>query len=136
MRSINVLFVLLVLLFLAGCGSTTDSAKTTVLEQTTAPTSVAAQTGDVRVIQMTVKNFAFEPSNIQLSKGDKVKLVMNVESGNHGIAIPGFNIEQSLPQGTTQTVEFTADQTGSFNFFCNVPCGPGHKEMIGSIIVS
>ena len=54
----------------------------------------------------------------------------------HGFKINEFNIDEKLNPGEEVTVTFVADKTGVFTFFCNVPCGEGHKEMKGTLIVN
>ena len=40
-------------------------------------------------------------------------------------------LEPSIPVA----VEFVADKTGTFQFRCNLPCGSGHTNMKGTIVV-
>ncbi|MFB6197307.1 MAG: cupredoxin domain-containing protein, partial [Halobacteriaceae archaeon] len=53
----------------------------------------------------------------------------------HGFGIPALEVNKRLPPGKTVTVEFTADQTGTFRFLCTVVCGRGHGSMTGKLIV-
>jgi cytochrome c oxidase subunit 2 len=84
---------------------------------------------------VTAEQFDFSPSTITVHKGDKVVLLVKSADSTHGIAIPDFGISQALPPGQQERIEFTADKVGTFAFFCNVPCGPGHGEMKGQIVV-
>jgi len=90
----------------------------------------------MRVIEVEVDNWYFEPDTITVKQGEHVKLVLHVEKGFHGFALPAFGISnKTLSQGSTVEVEFVADQKGSFPFFCNVSCGSGHSEMRGTLVV-
>ncbi len=86
-------------------------------------------------IKMTAKDFAFMPGEVRVKLGQKVRLIVTSTDVLHGIAIPAFNVHADLPVGVATTVEFTADQKGSFPFFCSVFCGSGHRGMKGMLIV-
>jgi len=119
---------------------TTSAAPTT---KTPATTSVAASDSTsqgstavtVKEFKMTAKQFAFEPSTIEVNKGDKVRLIVTSTDVPHGIAIPEYGINERLDPGNPVTIEFTADKQGSFTAFCSVFCGAGHSGMKGKIIV-
>lgn len=100
------------------------------------PTSTSAQT-----IAITAKKFSFTPGTdtpITVKAGIPVKLMITVPADdvNHGIAIPDLQISAQLPVGTTTEVDFTPTTPGTYTFFCNVPCGIGHREMKGTLIVT
>ncbi len=46
-----------------------------------------------------------------------------------------FRINQKLLKGEGVTVEFTADQAGTFPFGCSHFCGLGHQNMKGQLTV-
>lgn len=89
-----------------------------------------------RVIHINVKNWEFEPATIELKKGEKVVLELSGEGGNHGIAIPGLGVNEVVANGDTILIELPTDVAGTFDAFCNVPCGPGHKDMKAKIVIS
>ena len=90
---------------------------------------------NVREINITAKQWAFEPNIIRVNKGDKVILHINSLDVKHGFALPDFKIAREINPGMELTIEFVADKTGSFDFFCNVACGRGHGSMEGVLIV-
>lgn len=100
------------------------------------PTSNSSSSGNVKEFTMTAKAFQFTPSTITVNEGDTVILHITSLDEMHGIAIPEFGVSQQLPPGEEKTVQFVADKKGSFRFFCNVPCGEGHKDMTGMIVVN
>ena len=102
------------------------------IQTATKPTTA---TGTVKEFKMTAKQFAFEPSTIEVNKGDKVRLIVTSTDVPHGIAIPEYGINERLDVGKPVTIEFTADKQGSFTAFCSVFCGSGHSAMKGKIIV-
>jgi len=89
----------------------------------------------VKEFKMTAKQFAFEPSTIEVNKGDKVRLIVTSVDVPHGIAIPEYGINERLDPGKPVTIEFTAEKQGTFTAFCSVACGPGHRNMKGTIVV-
>ncbi len=106
--------------------------------QTTTTAAIAptpATSGAVKEFKMTAKQFSFEPSTIEVNKGDKVRLIVTSVDVPHGIAIPEYGINERLDVGKPVTIEFTADKQGSFTAFCSVFCGSGHSSMKGKIIV-
>ena len=89
-----------------------------------------------RVITITASNWAFSPSSITVKKGEKVTLKLVGESGIHGLAIPGLGISQRIEVGQTVSITLPTDTAGSQSFFCNIPCGSGHKSMMGTITIT
>ena len=89
----------------------------------------------VKEFKITANNFAFSPSTITVKKGDKVKLTVTSTDVDHGIAIKEYDINTKVNKGKTETIEFTADKAGEFEFYCSVFCGSGHKNMKGKLIV-
>jgi cytochrome c oxidase subunit 2 len=89
----------------------------------------------MRTVHMDANNWAFTPSTITIKKGEKVTLELTGVSGDHGISIPDLGINQKFSAGETVSVSIPTDKTGIFNFRCNVPCGQGHRDMTGTIII-
>lgn len=89
----------------------------------------------VKEISMIARSWEFEPSEIRVKKGDKVRLSVTSEDITHGIFIKGHDVSTHLQPGSTEVLEFVADKAGEFEYFCNVPCGSGHTHMKGKMIV-
>ncbi len=89
----------------------------------------------------------FAPNEINVFKGDTIKLILqNIdEKGNiidnadvvHGFTINGYadQTQVLLPRGVMATLEFKADKSGSFDFYCSNWCGHAHMEMRGKFNV-
>jgi len=88
-----------------------------------------------REFQLTAQKFEFSPQTIKVKRGDRVKLTVTAVDAQHGFKLAVFQVEQKLPKGQPVTVEFTADQAGSFPFQCSHFCGMGHSKMKGQLIV-
>lgn len=97
--------------------------------------SIKASAGQIKEVNITAKQWSFEPSEIIVNQGDKVRLNITSADVPHGFAIREYGISQFIKPSETATVEFTADKPGEFTFFCNVFCGQGHREQNGKLIV-
>jgi cytochrome c oxidase subunit 2 len=95
----------------------------------------AQSTASGSEIQMTAEKYDFKPDTVTVKKGVRVKLVTTAVDHDHGFKIDAFHINQKLPKGQPITVEFTADQAGTFPFQCSHFCGSGHKKMKGKLVV-
>ncbi len=90
---------------------------------------------EVRTIKIIAKRWVFEPAEIKVKKGEKVRLKITSIDVAHGFSLPEFAVNEVLKPGKEATVEFVADKTGRFSFFCSVQCGSGHSDMQGMLIV-
>jgi heme/copper-type cytochrome/quinol oxidase subunit 2 len=90
-------------------------------------------------VSMTAKGFKFSPDVIRAKQGDRVVINVLESDDDHGLAIQGYNKQVKFGEGTFApgqvSLDFIADKTGTFKLYCNVPCGPGHREMTGQLIV-
>ncbi|PIN74862.1 cytochrome C oxidase subunit II [Candidatus Woesearchaeota archaeon CG10_big_fil_rev_8_21_14_0_10_37_12] len=126
MKKRTITFAIFGLLFLAACnGATGNVVKETV-----------DKTGEIKELTIDAHNWAFTQENVVINKGDTVRIKVTSSEGIHGLKLPEFDIETGpISPGQEETVEFVADKTGTFEYKCNVPCGPGHREMKGKITV-
>lgn len=88
-----------------------------------------------RVIRLTTTEWEFSPSTITVKKGEKVTIELAGVSGIHGFAIADLGITTKVEPGQTVSVTIPTDAAGTYTFFCNVPCGEGHKEMKGTLVI-
>ena len=96
----------------------------------------AAQASEPRVIEVVAKRFTWEPAEIQVTVGERVRLVLRTADGLHGIELKKFKIAKEIPRGNKPvTVDFTADEAGRFPFLCSEYCGDGHDDMKGMLVV-
>ncbi len=80
-------------------------------------------------------NYSFAPKTITVNKGDKVKINFKDNGGFHDLVIEGLNVAtKRISQGSMDTVEFTADTAGSFEYYCSVG---SHRQqgMFGTLII-
>lgn len=110
--------------------------------------------GDVQVIEVSAKKYEFTPAEIRVKKGAHVQLKATATDRDHGIQIsaiaegadktgePGLKFDANatrpefkLPKDQPVTIEFTANQAGTYDFKCSLFCGMGHGGMRGQIVV-
>ena len=108
----------------------------------------APQVGNERIerdgsnveIWMTAVRSHYTPDRVEITEGDNVTWhITNVDTSfdaTHGFSIPGYNINLSLEPGETATVEFVAEQSGTFPFYCTEFCSALHLEMAGYFLVA
>jgi cytochrome c oxidase subunit 2 len=89
----------------------------------------------VREIKVIAHKFSFDPGTIEVKRGDKVILHVMSTDVVHGLRIKEYGIDEVLPVNQPVTIEFIADQPGTFTLDCSVQCGSGHSGMEGKLIV-
>lgn len=91
---------------------------------------------DVKTIDVTASQFQFEPATIAVAQGDRVRLRLRSADRSHAFAIKAFRVKAMIPKGgAVVTVEFVAEQVGTFAFTCSEYCGTGHSAMKGTLTV-
>jgi cytochrome c oxidase subunit 2 len=95
----------------------------------------ALQTPERRVIEVIVKRYEFVPPSIEVTQGERVRLVVKSGDGLHGFGIKKFNVSKEIARGATINIDFTPDAVGEFPILCTEFCGDGHEEMKGVLIV-
>ena len=100
------------------------------------PTSSATiQNTQTKEFTVAATPFIFSLSEIKVKKGDKVKIIFRNDKGIHDWVIDEFNVRTKVLQaGQSETIEFIADKTGTFEYYCSVN---GHRQMgmKGNLIV-
>ena len=86
-------------------------------------------------IRVTAENWKFTPAVIRVKKKQKVMLSLEGVSGTHGFAVPTLGINVPVAPGEVKEVTLPTDFAGTHSFFCSIPCGAGHKDMIGQIVI-
>ena len=95
----------------------------------------AASDQPVHEVQIMASKFMYEPSTIQVTAGEPVRLVVRSKEGTHGFSIPKLKVDVLIPKtGDTVTVEFTAPPAGRYEIACSEFCGSGHGQMRAALI--
>ncbi|MDB4978093.1 MAG: cytochrome c oxidase subunit [Candidatus Peribacteria bacterium] len=123
-----------------GTASSIDSSSSadtgTVGSGTASSTNTSVTATDTRVIDMTVTDWAFSPTAITVKKGEKVVVRLTGIEGDHSMFSQDLGINTPVNAGETVDITIPTDKAGTFAFKCGIPCGPGHKTMVGQIIVT
>lgn len=92
-------------------------------------TPTLTQDEGVREITVEGSEFSFSPSSITLSKGEKIRIIFRNKGGApHNFVVESLGVAtKTIPPGGTDTVEFVADKSGSFTFYCAV----GNHRQLG-----
>lgn len=89
-----------------------------------------------REIDVMASRFAFEPARIEVTEGERVRLVVRSADGVHGVEIKRFRVNRPVPRGGKPvTIEFTASAPGTYDILCSEYCGDGHEAMTGTLVV-
>ena len=100
-----------------------------------APTA-ALPSGEARIIEMTVTDWEFSQKSITAALGEKVIVRLTGVEGSHSFTSQDLGINIPIAAGETKDIEIPTGTAGTFSFRCAVPCGPGHRDMTGSITIS
>jgi heme/copper-type cytochrome/quinol oxidase subunit 2 len=94
----------------------------------------------VREIDVTATRYFWDPREIIVNEGERVRLNVATVDTPHGFEIEGFNIpgydiNTKIEKGKPISVEFDADRQGSWEVICTVYCGAGHGSMKAKFII-
>jgi len=89
---------------------------------------------DVRM-RLVMKQWAFEPRTIVVPRNAKVELTLESADVEHGLAVKGLDIDESVKKGDPVDIRFIAQNAGEYVMRCSILCGRGHDEMKGKIVV-
>jgi manganese oxidase len=99
------------------------------------PTTTSTTAAPSEQIHLTVKEWSFQPNQLQLPVGRPVTLVLdNTGQLDHDVSIPSLGIQLKAAAGKSASQTVTATDEGTFDYLCSLP---GHKEagMKGQVVV-
>ena len=75
-----------------------------------------------REVAVNGDEFSFSPASIRVTKGEKISLVFNnVGNFPHNFTVGELSVAtKTIQGGGTDTVEFTAEKSGTFSYYCSV----------------
>ena len=128
MRKVEIVAVVLALMILLGLPAAVYAYEFMYLP--------VQRADEITVIMRTPANGNMDPMVIRVKKGDLVRLRLTSEDVAHGFRINEFDVKIfPIEPGKFKTIEFVAEEAGTFDFFCNIVCSPRHGEMRGQLIV-
>ncbi len=92
-------------------------------------------TAEVRTIEVTAGGFYYQPAEIRVKQGETVRVEMKSVDMMHDFVIDELGVNIPITQaGESNSVEFTADTKGTFQYYCSVG---NHRTQgqVGTIIV-
>ena len=99
----------------------------------------AAPSAEPKTFDVVARRFAFEPVTIEVTQGDRVRLLVRSADGPHGVEIKTFKVKKAVPRAKPGdepvVIEFVASEVGKFPILCSEYCGNGHKDMTGTLVV-
>lgn len=106
-----------------------NRAKPSPSPSPTADSGQALNAGEIKEVTVEGKEFSLSPSNLTLTKGEKVRIVFkNVGNMSHDFVIEGSNIRTRLvAPGGEEMLEFTPSESGTLTFYCSV----GNHRVLG-----
>ena len=97
-----------------------DNSNDSVLEGDT-QTQDESMNLDVTTIDMTGSDFSFDPSEINVKVGEKVRVVLKAVDMPHDFVVDELDVRTDIAQqGETVEVEFTASEAGEYEYYCSV----------------
>lgn len=106
----------------------TSINKPTPTPTTTTSGGSPTTASNTKEVQVVASEYSFNPDSISLLKGDKVSLTFrNTGKLPHNLTIADLGVKtKTIPGGQSDTIEFTADTSGTFSFYCSIS---GHKAL-------
>lgn len=94
-----------------------------------------------KIVEITIRavknKWIYDPSAATIKAGDTIKIkLINEDPYDHGFAIDKLGINKRMFAKQETSVEFIASKKDDFLFYCSVPCGKGHLEQTGHLIVT
>jgi cytochrome c oxidase subunit 2 len=92
-----------------------------------------------KIFEVIARRFDFEPATIEVTEGDRVRLIVRSADGPHGVEIKVFKVKKAVPRAKPGDkpviIDFVATSAGEFPILCSEYCGDGHKDMTGTLVV-
>lgn len=92
---------------------------------------------EIRMIEVLASRYQFEPATVSVRQGERIRLNLRSADRTHSFAIKAYGIKVTIPRGgDVVSVDFVANQPGTFDFTCADYCGSGHDRMKGKLVVA
>ncbi len=105
-----------------------------------------------RSFTITAHQYAYDPSVIEVNKGDRVEIRLASTDVTHGFYLEGYDLDAKVRREDptfwlrhpskpgeeyqpVQEISFLANRAGKFRFRCSVTCGYMHPFMNGVLVV-
>jgi heme/copper-type cytochrome/quinol oxidase subunit 2 len=89
----------------------------------------------VRQFTIRARKYAFDPSRVEVTRGDIVRITLIAEDVAHSFTIDEYRIAKRVAPGRSVTFEFRADRPGRVVFYCSMTGDERCREMRGELTV-
>jgi cytochrome c oxidase subunit II len=100
-----------------------------------ATSSAQDQAPTRREFTLTARNYSFNPSRVEATQDDLIKVTIQSEDVAYGFTIDEYRLSKRVPAGGSTTIEFRADRAGTFSFYSNLSNDTRHTQMRGQLVV-
>jgi len=117
--------------------SPTPASTEVMEEETPTPTEEEVMEPVEEVVEIDVEagHFSFSPNEITVKLGQTVRINLTAADLQHNFSLDEFDVSSEIvAEGESTTVEFLADQTGEFEFYCNVGSHRAQGQ-VGTLII-
>ena len=88
-----------------------------------------------KTIEIHAHRFSFDPAEIDLKKGETVKLRLISDDVAHSLVVSGLKINAPMIKSHPTDITVTPERAGDFKGQCGKFCGSGHGSMIFTVHV-
>jgi heme/copper-type cytochrome/quinol oxidase subunit 2 len=88
-----------------------------------------------REFTLTARDYRFSPSRLEVTQDDLVKVTVQSADVAYSFTIDAYRLSKRVPAGGATTLEFRADQVGTFPFYSNMTSDSRHGQMRGELVV-
>ena len=82
-----------------------------------------------RIVEVEAGSFYYKPDTITIKKGEKVRINLTAVSMMHDFNIDELGVKVPITKsGSSSFVEFVADKTGTFEYYCSVGSPRAHGQ--------
>jgi cytochrome c oxidase subunit 2 len=104
------------------------------ISQHASETAAAAEEAG-KSLKIVATNWQFDQPEYTVTKGQKLKVSLQLKEGTHAVNITGDGLDLHLDKNTPSQ-EVTFDKPGTYEIHCVLPCGEGHAKMVSKITVT
>ena len=90
----------------------------------------------IKELQLSAQDIQWDQTEINANAGQEITLtITNDGTLDHNFNLEEYGIGVEIPPGDSQVVTFLADETGSFEYYCDIP---GHLDagMVGILTIN
>jgi cytochrome c oxidase subunit II len=86
-------------------------------------------------IEIHARRYSFTPAEIDLKKGETVKLRLTSDDVPHSLVVSALKINVQIVKGHPTEITVTPTSVGDFKGQCGRFCGAGHGSMVFTVHV-